>query len=131
MGIFAAIDENYIPIRNRDNNYLLDRNVQKHSNFTGITGISEQDAAIADSQGLIADRSKEILGQTDLGIVRFRQMLLGAVNDVKNGDVPHGSRNAEAYKVRSGDAMSTISEDPIDVVQKRFDTLAGSSLRKA
>ncbi|HIG42689.1 MAG: Rieske 2Fe-2S domain-containing protein [bacterium] len=131
MGIFAAVDENYVPIRNRDNNYLLDRNVQKHSNFTGIMGISEQDAAIADSQGLIADRSREILGQTDLGVVRFRQMILGAANGVQNGDAPHGSKNAEAYRVRSGDAMASISEDPIDVVQRRFETLAGSSLQKS
>ena len=56
-GIFAAVDENYVPLRNRDNHYLIDRELQRNSNFTGIRGISEQDAAVADSQGLIADRT--------------------------------------------------------------------------
>ena len=77
-GIFAEVDDNYVPVRNRDNNYLLDREMQRTSNFTGITGISEQDAAVADSQGLIADRTRELLGATDLGIVRFRQMMFAA-----------------------------------------------------
>ena len=43
---------------------------QRQSSYTGIEGISEQDAAIADRQGLIADRTRELLGQTDLGIVQ-------------------------------------------------------------
>ena len=55
-GIFAEVDERYVPLRNRDNDYLISRERQRHSNFTGIEGISEQDAAIADSQGLIADQ---------------------------------------------------------------------------
>jgi phenylpropionate dioxygenase-like ring-hydroxylating dioxygenase large terminal subunit len=46
-GIFAEVDDDYIPVRNRQNDYLIDRQMQKHSNFTGISGISEQDAAIS------------------------------------------------------------------------------------
>src|SRR6185503_5520321 len=32
--------------RNRENNYLLDRQVQKHETFTGIDGINVQDRAV-------------------------------------------------------------------------------------
>lgn len=130
LGIFAAVDENYVPIRNRDNNYLMDRNLQQHSNFTGIDGISEQDAAVADSQGFIADRTRELLGQTDLGIVRFRRMMLEAARQVDAGEAPHSRNNADAYRVRSGDAMSAADAPAIDVARERFGEFAGVNLHK-
>ena len=40
--------------RNRENNYLLDRRVQRTENFTGIDGINAQDRAVQESMG--ADR---------------------------------------------------------------------------
>jgi len=127
-GIFAAVDENYVPIRNRDNNYLLDRDLQRTSNFTGIRGISEQDAAVADSQGFIADRTRELLGQTDLGIVRFRRMMFEAVNQCGAGELPHGREAPDAYHVRSGDAMSGAGADAMAVAIERFGDLAGRNL---
>ena len=128
-GIFAAVDENYVPLRNRDNHYLIDRELQRNSNFTGIRGISEQDAAVADSQGLIADRTRELLGQTDLGIVRFRKLMLEAAAACRAGQSPHGRDDAAAYRVRSGDAMSTAGIPARDVAQQRFGELAGRHLR--
>ncbi|MEM7020651.1 MAG: Rieske 2Fe-2S domain-containing protein [Pseudomonadota bacterium] len=130
VGIFAAVDENYIPIRNRDNDYLIDREAQQTSNLTGITGISEQDAAIADSQGYIADRTQEILGRTDLGIVRFRNMMFDAIDSIRADKSPHGRDNPCAYRVRSGDAMSGADEPALDVVNKRFGELGGVNLDK-
>ena len=127
-GIFAAVDDDFVPLRNRDNDYLLDRSRQKHSNFTGIEGISEQDAAIADSQGLIFDRTRELLGQTDLGIVRFRQLMLEAVATIADGGQPHGVDNPEAYQVRAGDAMAAAASALPEVLAKRFGELAGHRL---
>ena len=71
--VHANVDKNWVPIRNRDNDYLIDREEQKHRTYTGIAGVSEQDACIQDSQGFIADRTRENLGPTDIGIVRFRR----------------------------------------------------------
>lgn len=127
-GIFAQVDENYVPVRNRTNNYLIDRDLQRHSNFTGIRGISEQDAAIADSQGLIADRTQELLGQTDLGIVRFRKLMLQAASEACSGKPPHGCESAAAYRARSGDAMSTHDAQALEVAHERFGELAGINL---
>ena len=90
-GIFAEMDQHYVPIRRRENDYLLDRDAQRTRSFTGIDGISEQDQAIADSQGLIADRTRELLGQTDLGVVRFRQAVLHAAAAVAQGETPLGA----------------------------------------
>ena len=128
FGIFAAVDDSYVPIRNRDNDYLIDREVQRSSNFTGITGISEQDAAIADSQGLIADRTRELLGQTDLGIVRFRRMLLDAAKALASGEEPHGVLDPDAYRVRSGDAMAAAHTPLTEVLDARFGAFAGRAL---
>jgi len=127
-GIFAAVDEHYVPLRNRDNDYLIDRDLQRHSNFTGIAGISEQDAAIADSQGLIADRTRELLGQTDLGVVRFRRMMLEAADDHAAGRTPHGVTAPEAYRVRSGDAMAAAATPLTEVLAERFGRWAGHGL---
>jgi len=128
-GIFAAVDDDYVPIRNRDNDYLIDRNRQKHSSFTGIVGVSEQDAAIADSQGLIADRTRELLGQTDVGIVRFRQVMLQAAKDVGAARRPCGVDVPSAYDLRSGDIMSPRDVDPIALARERFGRRAGHNLR--
>jgi phenylpropionate dioxygenase-like ring-hydroxylating dioxygenase large terminal subunit len=119
-GIFPAMDEQYVPIRNRDNDYLIDRTQQRKWSYTGIDGISEQDAAIADSQGPIADRTRELLGQTDLGIVRFRQMMLAAVKARAAGQPPHGVQAAHAYGLRSGDTVAPARASVTDVLNARF-----------
>ncbi len=67
----------YVPVRNIRNDYMLDRAKQKTESFTGIMGVSEQDAAIQDSQGPIQDRTREHLGPTDIGIVEFRKLRHG------------------------------------------------------
>ena len=127
-GIFAEVDEDYVPLRNRGNDYLLDRSRQKHTSFTGIQGISEQDAAVADSQGLIAGRSRELLGQTDLGVVRFRRMMLDAARSVRDGLPPHGVNTASAYCLRSGDAMAASDDSLESVLEARFGPMAGREL---
>ena len=124
-GIFAEVDENFVPVRRRENDYLIDRAAQRASSFTGIAGISEQDQAIADSQGLIADRSRELLGQTDLGVVRFRHSVLGAAEGLAAGETPLGADDPHAYRVRSGDALAAKSARLEDVVRKRFGDLWG------
>ena len=65
--------------RNRRNNYLLDRHVQKTESFTGIDGINTQDRAIQESMGAIVDRSREHLGPADRAIIQARRLLLEAV----------------------------------------------------
>ena len=124
-GIFAEVDDQFVPIRRRENDYLIDRDAQRQSSFTGISGISEQDQAIADSQGLIADRTRELLGQTDLGVARFRQSVLRAVEQVAAGQRPLGADDAKAYRVRSGDAVAARDTKLEDVVHARFGELWG------
>ena len=81
----SVVDENYIPLRNKANDYLIDRKLQKTKSYTGIKGVSEQDAAVQDSQGPIADRSREHLGPTDLGIMHFRKLVMEAARALQEG----------------------------------------------
>ena len=126
--IFAEVDDDYVPLSRRENDYRLQRDRQRDSSFTGIRGISEQDQAIADSQGLIADRSREMLCQTDLGVVRFREMALAAARDVAAGETPAGADKPRAYRVRSGDAVAGAGVDLEAVVQERFGEYWGEAL---
>jgi hypothetical protein len=76
--------------RNRDNNYLLDRRVQKTESYSGIDGINVQDRAIQESMGRIVDRSREHLGPADKAIIQARRLLLQAVRTVQEGGTPLG-----------------------------------------
>jgi phthalate 4,5-dioxygenase oxygenase subunit len=76
--------------RNRQNNYLLDRQVQKTETFTGIDGINLQDRAVQESMGSIVDRSKEHLGPADKAVIQARRLLLEAVRTVREGGTPRG-----------------------------------------
>lgn len=50
----------------------------------------EQDRAAQESQGLIADRSQEILGTSDRGVIMFRRMLKDALAAIERGEDPPG-----------------------------------------
>ena len=45
----------------RENDYLIDRDMQKNVNYTGIQGIGRQDQAVVECMGEIVDRTLEHL----------------------------------------------------------------------
>ncbi|NBT69593.1 MAG: ring-hydroxylating oxygenase subunit alpha [Betaproteobacteria bacterium] len=118
--VYPQKDANYVPLRNRSNNYLIDREMQKTENFTGIVGVSEQDAAIQDSQGSIADRTRELLGPTDLGVVQFRRLMLGSAIELQKGVTPPAVDAPESYHVRAGGIVASEQKSFAEVMEKRF-----------
>jgi phenylpropionate dioxygenase-like ring-hydroxylating dioxygenase large terminal subunit len=118
--VYPARGTDYVPLRNRGNEYLMDRGRQKQENFTGIEGVSEQDAAIQDSQGLIADRSRELLGPTDVAVVHFRRLMFEAAGCVAAGKPPPGVETPSAYKVRGGGTIAPVDADFDTVMRQRF-----------
>jgi phenylpropionate dioxygenase-like ring-hydroxylating dioxygenase large terminal subunit len=98
-GIHADVDARFRPIRNEDNDYLIDRSMQRSQTFTGIIGTGNQDMAMQEGMGPIVDRTQERLGVTDLGIIGMRQMLLKAARDLQQGVEPFWAQNADAYDV--------------------------------
>jgi phenylpropionate dioxygenase-like ring-hydroxylating dioxygenase large terminal subunit len=75
---------------NMDNDYKIDRALQKTTSFTGIPGINTQDVAVQEGMGPIVDRTQEHLGTSDRAIVFLRRMLLEAVDAVERGETPPG-----------------------------------------
>jgi phthalate 4,5-dioxygenase len=88
-------------VRNRANDYLIDRALQKSGkSFTGMAGFGTQDCAIQESMGPIADRTAEHLLACDAAIVKIRRLLLQTLNDHAAGKPLPGMR-PESYRVRS------------------------------
>ncbi len=122
--VHAMVDENYVPLRNRANEYLIDRDLQRTGNFTGITGLSEQDAAVQDSQGRIAPRDKEALVPSDIGVVRFRQLMIGMAKELLAGNAPDAMLAAlntpESYCLRSGGVVTATGLTLGQAMVERF-----------
>jgi len=83
-----VLDEQLRKKRNIDNNYEQDRELMLSGNYSGIRGIANQDHAVTELMGPIVDRSKEILGTSDLPIIQMRRMLLEQVNAFMAGETP-------------------------------------------
>lgn len=118
--VHAMVDENYVPHRNRSNEYMLDLELQRTKLFMGITGLSEQDSAIQDSQGRIADRSRETLTPSDEGVVRFRKLAIGLARDLQKGIEPPQAQRPEVYACHSGGAVEPEDMSFAEVLEKRF-----------
>jgi phenylpropionate dioxygenase-like ring-hydroxylating dioxygenase large terminal subunit len=84
----AQIRPDYSKIRNARNNYLQDRQMQKHVNFTGIEDFLNHDACATESMGPIFDRSKEHLGISDKAVIAVRKFLLTAIKEQQRGIEP-------------------------------------------
>jgi len=89
------------PLRNKSNNYGIDRDVQRNSTMTGIHGFAAQDQAIQESMGPTVDRSRERLGTSDTAIIATRRLLLQEIQALQRGEEPRAPRDADAYWVRS------------------------------
>lgn len=76
------------PVAHRGNDYLIDRARQRSESYTGMKGIRTQDAAMVESQGAIADRTREHLGTSDIAIIHLRRRLLEAARALYAGETP-------------------------------------------
>jgi hypothetical protein len=104
-GMWGPIDDDYRPRWNKDNDYGLDRERQKNVSYTGIEGIPNQDAAVQESMGPIADRSRERLGTSDKAVIAFRKLLLELASDLRDGREPEAARQRALYNVRSASVL--------------------------
>ena len=80
-------------VRNKENDWKLDRQMQRTENFTGIVGVNTQDRALQETMGTIADRSQEHLGTSDRAIIAMRKLLQEAIRVNADGGTPRGSQN--------------------------------------
>ena len=57
----------------------------KDGYFTGIRGNQNQDIAMWETMGPIADRTREKLGASDLAVVEFRRIMVEAARAMAHG----------------------------------------------
>jgi phenylpropionate dioxygenase-like ring-hydroxylating dioxygenase large terminal subunit len=124
-GVLAQVDERFIPLSRRENDYRIDREEQRHATYTGVRGVSEQDAMIQDSQGLIADRTIEHLTPTDAAVVRFRRVVLAGAKDLDAEAPPAVAMDGATYRVRSGSWVAPRALPFPEVMRQRFNDPAG------
>lgn len=103
----GSIIDTWAPVRHRRNDYLVSREAQAGISTTGIHGVNDQDRAMQEGMGRIADRTKEKLVSADLAIVVARRKVL---------EITSSPESLQAFKdlVRDGSAFSM---NPVDTVQ--------------
>lgn len=108
--------DTWLPVANAGNDFLIDRDIQKHGTYTGIFGTNEQDRCIQESllsvpgvrPGGLVDRSRERLVASDVPVITARKILLKLARDMENGIEPPQAGNPELYKVR---ALAGLSQE--------------------
>jgi phenylpropionate dioxygenase-like ring-hydroxylating dioxygenase large terminal subunit len=104
---------------NPRNNWLIDRDMQRYENFTGIQGVNAQDRAVQEAMGPIVDRSKEHLGQTDRAVIMTRRLLLRAIDTVRDGGTPPGL-DESYYGLRAIEDVIPAEEVGLDALADRM-----------
>ncbi|HTD76088.1 MAG TPA: Rieske 2Fe-2S domain-containing protein [Chloroflexota bacterium] len=115
-GIHTEVDpKTFMPLRNIDNDYLLDRAAQASGRtYTGIRGVREEDLAVQEGMGTIVERTTEHLGSADLAIIATRRRLLDLLESLaEHGTPPFASTHGDTYRVRSA-ALVLPRETPWD-----------------
>ena len=101
------------PLRNKDTDYLIDRDRQRNVSMTGIHGFAAQDQALQESMGPVVDRTRERLGTSDTAIIAMRRLLLQEIRALQQKQEPLAAHHGDAYWVRSA-SMVLKREIPFD-----------------
>jgi phthalate 4,5-dioxygenase oxygenase subunit len=112
---------------NKDNDYMVDRDIQRDKSFTGISGVTHQDMAVTESMGDIVDRTMEHLAVSDRMIMITRMRLLALVEAfAKDGTLPAMlDTPSVARYARGGDAIAPASQDWLDVYDQNMQRAEG------
>jgi hypothetical protein len=111
-------------VARRENDYLIDRDMQKNVNYTGIQGIGRQDQAMIECMGEIVDRSLEHLAPSDRMIAITRKRLIEAAQTLmKDGKVPATVDNPDIYRgARGGAFIASAKIDWLDAYAEKLQT---------
>lgn len=110
---------NWWPEADWDNDFLIDRKLQRTASFTGMPTVRIDDSAMTTSMGPIMDRTHERLGAGDLMIIRTRARLLQAALALREqGTPPPTVEHPEACRVR---ATNVVLPEGVDWVKATED----------
>jgi phenylpropionate dioxygenase-like ring-hydroxylating dioxygenase large terminal subunit len=104
--VHANVDPaTFRPLRNADNDYMIDREQQRKTTMTGIQSFASQDQAVQESMGSLVDRTRERLGTSDTAIIAMRRLLLQEIRALQRGEEPFAPGHGEVYWVRSASTV--------------------------
>jgi phthalate 4,5-dioxygenase oxygenase subunit len=115
-----------------ENDYRIDRQVQRTQTFSGVADFVSQDLMVTESMGAIYDRTQEHLGTTDKAVIRMRQILLRAAKGLADGTTPPAlaEEGHDFTTIRSAEKILEPGED-WRVLGTDDDPVVGESLRSA
>jgi phthalate 4,5-dioxygenase oxygenase subunit len=85
-------------VRNKDNDYMIDRHMQRTFNYTGLPGNRAQDQAVTESMGPIVNRSKEHLGAADTAVIVMRRVMMRMARRLQEGIEPEMVWHPERFQ---------------------------------
>jgi phthalate 4,5-dioxygenase len=94
------------PLQSRTNDYLIDRQLQRTTSYTGIENASIQDRAIQETMGPLYDRTQEHLGSADAAIIMMRRLLMRLAQQLEEGQEPYAAQHGEIMTLRSAGLMT-------------------------
>jgi phthalate 4,5-dioxygenase oxygenase subunit len=97
----------------RENDYFIDREMQRNASYSGIQGIGRQDQAAIECMGEIVDRSLEHLAPSDRMIAITRKRVIGAAQELqRDGKVPATVDDPDIYRgARGGSFIASAKLD--------------------
>ncbi len=102
----------YAPLKNKRNNYGYDPAEQARETYTGMgMDINVHDQWAVESPGPIFDRTKEHLGKTDVGIIKYRKMLREAIVSINENDNALKMQNGGTEAITGPISVDAISMD--------------------
>lgn len=104
------LNEDYSNRRHLGNDFQQDRQLMKEGNFTGIAGIPNQDIAMWTSMGPIIDRTREVLGASDVAVVEFRRIMVEAARKMQSGGVAIGRTGPNIPYTRIASYQGIVSK---------------------
>jgi phthalate 4,5-dioxygenase len=100
----------YAPKQSRKSNWGFDPHDQKTRTYTGLgMDVNTHDQWAVESPGAIHDRSREHLGTTDVGIVKYRKLLMNGMRGMKDGKRAPFTLTAE----QAGCTLGPVAVDAI------------------
>ncbi len=94
-----------------ENDYLIDREVQRTATFSGVEDFVSQDLMVTESMGPIYDRTQEHLGSTDKAITRMRHILISAAKGLAEGKEPPAVGEGDFRSIRGAEKILEPEED--------------------
>jgi phthalate 4,5-dioxygenase oxygenase subunit len=121
----GTIIDAHIPVRRADNDYLIDREMQRSATMSGIHGLNDQDRAMQEGMGRIVNRQLEFPVAADRAIIIARRRILDIIaSPDKLASFRQAVRDGRAYGARPLDVVSEIGDVTAFVDHFRDDLFA-------